>query len=323
MRAMGFLRGVTSALMLAAAGASFAADYPERAVTIIVPFAAGGGVDSTARLVANELSKRWNQPVVVVNRPGANGAIGATAVANAAADGHTLLVTATGIIQNFAAKAPNVIDPFQNFTPVSQLVNAGLAFVLSPAVAANTLPEFANLVKTGSATYSYASFGTGSSAHFAGEALSASLGGKLVHVPFQGEAPSIPNIMAGQVTSGFISVGTALQLHRAGKVRMVAVVGRERSKLAPDTPTFAELGYKGLDAVGWVGMFAPKATPAAIVNKIGSDAATVLSRPSVIGRAVTWGHEPLGSTPQEFERTLRADFKTWESLSRQFNITLR
>ncbi|WP_326543659.1 Bug family tripartite tricarboxylate transporter substrate binding protein [Pseudorhodoferax sp.] len=297
-----------------------ASAFPGKTIRIVVPYPPGGGTDAIARLLAQHLSTALGQSVIVDNRAGASGATGAGEVARADPDGHTLLVAISSIVLN-SVQRPFLPYKVEDFAPVTQAARNPITFAVNATQPARTLAEFVNQSR-GKPGVSFASFGTGSSAHIYGELLNRAAKLDMTHVPYKGDGPAIVDLMGGTVTSAFSGAIVSIPQHQAGKVRILAVANPKRMELLPDIPTFLELGYTDIPAAGWTGVFAPAATPRPVVERLASEINRVLARPEVAARIVKDGMEPVGSTPDEFKALVQAEQKRWTTLLPQLNIKL-
>jgi tripartite-type tricarboxylate transporter receptor subunit TctC len=303
------------ALLLAPAfrAGAQAANYPNRQITIIVGFTAGGSTDTIARLVAEELRKVWGQPVVVDNRPGAGGNLGAALVAKAKPDGYTLLMGSVGPLAINATlydKMP--YDNLRDFTPVSQVVHVPNMLVVNPAaMPVKNFAEFIVLIKANPGKYFYSSTGVGTSSHLAGELLKSSAGVDITHVPYKG-AVALTDLLAGdQVHFMFATIPSVIQLVHAGRLRALAVTSLQRSASAPELPTVAELGFPGFEASSWFGLLGPADMPNDIAWKLQGEIARMLNIPDIRDRLIKEGADPVGSTPDEFAAYIRAETAKW------------
>jgi tripartite-type tricarboxylate transporter receptor subunit TctC len=311
-----------TALALPGRGFAQAPAYPAKPVRMIVPYPAGGATDVAARAVAGKLQEMWGQGVVVENKPGASGVIGNDMVAKAAPDGYTILATITALIQQPPMMKNLPYDPLRDLAPVSQVVLSGNLFCVAAAVPANTLAEFIALAKGNPKIYNYGSFGTGSSSHIQGAILNLQAGLDMEHVPYKGSAPLLNDLMGGQLTAAFVDATTASPHLKSGKFKVLAAGGTQRNRATPGVATFQELGYPSFDWYGWVGMFMPAGTPAAIIAKVSADTARVVRMPDVAARFETLGLQPVGSTPEEWARVLRNDARLFDKIIREAKITL-
>ncbi len=313
----GGMSGLPGALAQGAAPAA----YPARPVRLVVPYPAGGATDVLARAIAAPLGQQWQRTVVVENRPGASGMIGADAVAKAAPDGHTLLLTLTSVVQLPSQYAKPPFDPLRDLAAVSELASSHLVVAGNASMPAS-LAEAVQLVKSRPRAYSYGTYGTGSGAHLYMEVFTGAAGLDMIHVPYKGEAPLLNDLLGGQVSLGTVSV-MALKPHVVtGKLRPLAVVGNTRAPMLPAVPTFQELGYRGLDGPGWFGLFAPAGTPRPIVEKVATDVNAILAGSDIRQRMTDLGVIVKGSRPAEFAEVARADQAYWTGVIRKLNIRL-
>jgi tripartite-type tricarboxylate transporter receptor subunit TctC len=301
-------------LSLAASSLAHAQSYPTKTVRIIVGLAPGGTTDVFTRTLAQRLTEAWGQTVIVENRPGASGMIGAEAVAKAAPDGYTLLVspqTSLAVAPALYGKAP--YDTAKDFAPVSLLGSTPLVMIVHPSFPAKTFAEFVALAKKGT-PLTYGSGGVGSSPHMTGELISAALGVKMNHVPYKGENPAIADTMGGQIPIMFGNLPVALPHVRSGKVLALATTTAKRSPLAPEIPTMSEGGIKDFEMATWYGMLAPAGTPPELVQKIQRDAARVLSDPQTRERLTQMGVDLILNTPEEFRTYLNAEIARYTKI---------
>ncbi|CAB3927108.1 hypothetical protein LMG26858_05968 [Achromobacter anxifer] len=305
-------RLLLAAGLAASLGAANAADWPARPVKIVVPFAAGGTTDLIARLIATPMSQQLGQPVVVENRPGVGGLLGADAVAKAAPDGYTVLMAnisyplAALVAQG--AKRLN-FDPLGDLRSVSVVANVPLVITSTPSVPASNLNEFAALLKQNPSThYAYGSTGPGSYIHVFGVWFQEQAGVRMTHVPFKGAAPLKSEMLAGRIHMGGDQLSSSLSDIRAGSLTALAVTSPQRSPSLPDTPTASELGFKGIDTEGWNGLLAPAKTPDDIVARIGDAVAKAVQQPAIRQRLAELGAEPSGSSPAQMSALLQGQF---------------
>jgi tripartite-type tricarboxylate transporter receptor subunit TctC len=289
-----------------------------------VPFAPGGVADNSARVVAEPLSQRLGQQVLVENRAGASGNIGTQAVAQSAPDGYTLLLGFDGtmvINPHVFSKIP--FDTLKDFAPVTKLGDATLILVAHPSVPAKSLSEFIALARTASRTWPYGTSGTGGTPHLAGELLKQRTGLiQLEHIPYKGGGQAITDVVGGQIPLVFTAIATAQQYVRAGRLVGLGVPGARRSGALPDVPTFAESGLSGFDVAAWTGIFAPARTPRVVVDRLRNELNAVLQTQVVRERYATLGIEPVGNSPDEFGEQVRADLARWEKVVKAANIRL-
>lgn len=307
------LRAIFGAILCVGVAGATAQVFPAKPVRVIVPFPPGGGADALARLIGPRLTEIWGQQVIIENRPGASGHIGADFVAQSTADGYTLLMSST------ASLTEKNVD---QFAPVS-LVSAS-AYIVSanPRVAANNIRELIALAKANPGKLSFGSSGTGAASHLAAELFKSMAGVDLLHVPYKGTGQALTDLLAGTVDLMFAPSQTVMSHVQAGKLKALAVTGAKRSALLPELPTVAESGVPGYQAVGWFGLLAPAATPKAIVAKLSADVKRVLGERMVRERMLALGADPAGDTPEEFARFIHDDQAKWSRLMKQAGITL-
>jgi len=289
--------------------------FPSRPIKFIVPFTPGGATDLVGRLLAAKLQESWGQNVVVENRPGASGMIGTGEVARAPADGHTVLVSITTHIQNPAIFAKVPYDPIKDFEPVSQICLSYLVLVVRPDFPAKDIKEFVALVKANPGKYSFGSFGTGSSSHIVGEGFARQAGLDMAHVPYKGSAPMTSDLLGGQVPCAFADVSTATQHIAAGKLRPLVVSGERRAPLLATVPTLLESGYRGFEALGWVGILLAAGTPKPIVEKYSKEMVRIVKLPEVRARLYEQTLMPVGDNAESFARTLKRDMALWKQIA--------
>jgi tripartite-type tricarboxylate transporter receptor subunit TctC len=299
------------ALALFVATVAGAQGFPAKPVKVVVPFPPGGGADTLARVMGPYLAKAWGQSVIVENKPGASGHIGAEAVAASPADGYTLLMASTA-----ALSERNVAQ----FVPVTLTSASAYVIVANPKVAANSVKELIAFGKANPGKLSFGSSGTGAASHLAGELFGAMAGIQMLHVPYKGTGQAVTDLLAGQIDLMFAPAQTAMPHVRGGKLKALAVTSAKRSATLPDLPTAAESGLPGYEAIGWFGLLAPAATPRALVAKISADANKVLAEPEVKEKLLAVGAEPSGNTPEEFARFIRDDQAKWSRLMNALGI---
>ena len=287
--------------------------YPSRQISIVVGFSAGGSTDIVARLLAEEMRKTWGRPVVIDNRPGAGGNIGAALVAKAKPDGYTLLMGSVGplaINASLYAKMP--YDNLKDFTPISLVVHVPNMLVVNPAaMPVNSFAEFVAKLKANPGKYFFASTGTGTSAHLSGELLKTMAGVEITHVPYKG-AVALNDVLAGdQVQFMFATIPSVIEFVRAGRLRALAVTSKRRSSAAPEIPTVAELGFPDFEASSWFGLLGPADLPRDIVAKLQAEVVRILKIPEIRDKLVQQGADPVGSTPEEFGAYMRAETVKW------------
>ena len=289
--------------------AATAQDFPARAVRIVVPYPAGGGVDGLARPLAERLSRMWNQAVVIENKAGAATQIGGDAVAKAVPDGHTLLLTSDSSITSNPHLYPKMpFDPIRDLVPVTQLIDLHQMVVAHPSVAANTLQELVALARARPGALNYGSYGSGSQPHLLFEALKAQTGIQIAHIPYKGIAPALTAAVGGEVQLTLGGAATTRGHFQTGRLKPLAIARQERLALYPEVPTLREAGFAEVDPRPWFGVFAPAATPRPLVERIRRDIAAVLAEPEFREREISGkGYTGVGSTPDEFAAFVRAD----------------
>ncbi|CAG2145811.1 hypothetical protein LMG31506_03264 [Cupriavidus yeoncheonensis] len=297
-----------TAMMMTGAWAQGA--YPDHVVRVIVPWPAGGSVDMATRVVAEQLSGGLGQPVVIENRPGAAGNIGAAAAAKAAPDGYTLLVATTPMIINRSLQGSTVVDLSREFVPVGQLVSLNYVMVVNPAVA-GSVQELVAKAKASPGHFSYASSGPGTQLHLIGESFKRAAGVDIVHAPYKGAPPALADLVGGHVQLMFPGLPVVEPLLRSRQLKALAVVSTHRLPQLPDVPTLAEAGVAGIDSSEWYGLVAPAGTPPQMVARLSGELAKVMRNPAVRQRLASQGFEPVGSTPQAFAGLIEAEQKKW------------
>ncbi len=291
------------------AGSSLAQTvYPAKAIRYVVPFPAGGPLDIVARAIGQELNKSWGQAVVIDNRPGAGGNIGADLVAKAPADGYTILMGAVSthaINVTLYNKLP--YDPIRDFAPVTLITSVPNVLVVHPSVPANNVKELIALAKSRPGQLNFASGSTGSAGHLAGELFNSMAGVRMTHIPYKGAAPAVVDLMAGHVSLMFDNMSSALPNIKATRVRALAVTTLKRSPLLPQLPTISDAGLRGFDIATWFGIFAPAGAPPDIVARLNGEIVRILHTPEMKERLALLGAEPIGNKPDEFAAFVRAE----------------
>ena len=301
-------------VLLATAGAS-AQDYPSRPITLIVPYAAGGGNDVMARIVAEKMSKSLGQQIVIENKGGAGGSIATRQVAKAAPDGYTLGLGGTGTHAINPTLYPNVgYDPRRDFAPVGLIATSALVVLVNTSIPAKTIPELIALARRDPARLNYASAGVGSGIHLGAELFATMAGVKLTHIPYKGSAPALTDLIGGHVAIYFSSLPPAIALIREGKVRALAVTGPARSALLPDLPTVAEAALPGYELVLHYGIVAPAGTPRPIVDKLNAAMRAALAEADVRERITADGAEPLPGTPEDYAADIDREETKWSKV---------
>ena len=317
-------RGVLLALVLALVGQPAAAEsYPSRSIRLIVPYAAGGTNDILARLVGARLQLAWGQPVVVENRTGAGGNVGAEQVAKAAPDGYTLLVTASPPLSINASLYRDLpFKPATDFAPVSLLIEVPNLLEANPRLGVGTVAELVAYAKAHPAKLNFASQGSGTTSHLAGELLKLKTGIDVAHVPYRGTAPALNDLVAGNVDYMFDNLVSSLPLVRAGSLRALAVGSRTRSPALPEVPTLIESGFADFESTAWFAMVAPAGTPPAIVDQLSQGAAAALREPEVAARLADLGATTVGSDPAGLGALIKAEIARWAPVVEAAHITI-
>jgi tripartite-type tricarboxylate transporter receptor subunit TctC len=297
---------------------ALAQDYPTRPVTLIVPYAAGGGNDVMARIVADKMGAALGQPIVVENRGGAGGSIATRAVAHAPADGYTLGLGGTGTLAIDPSLYPNVgYDPRKDFAPIGLIATSALVVLVHPSVPAKTIPELIALAKREDGKLTYASAGVGSGIHLGTELFAHMAGIKLSHIPYKGSAPALTDLLGGHVAIYFSSLPPAIGLVKDGKARALAVTGPERSKIFPDLPTVAEAALPGYAAVLHYGIVAPAGTRKPVVDKLAAALRVAIASPDVARKIAADGAEVMGMTPEEYAVDIDREEAKWSEVVRR------
>jgi len=312
-----------AALVLAAlaVGTSFSQNYPTKPVRIIAPFAPGGGTDFIARLIAQKLTERLGQQVIVENKPGAGGNLGAEFAVKSPPDGYTLLLIAGSYTVNPSLYKLS-FDPVNDISPIVQLSQGPFVVAVHPSVPAKTLNELIDYARREPDKLSYASAGSGSITHLASELFMQMANIKVVHVPYKGTGPALNDTIAGNTQLIFGSVATGLQFIKSGRLRGLAVTTPKRIPAAPHLPTVAEAGVPGYEVVLWHGLVGPKGLPSAVVERINQAANDALKSKDVADLLATDGVAPAGGAPETFRALIKADIERWSKVVKQANIKI-
>ena len=300
---------------------SSAAGWPAKPIRIVVPFAPGGPADLLPRLIGPKLTEAWGQPVVVENKPGAGGNIGMDLVAKSPPDGYTLVIGPTGnltVNPHLYANLP--YDVFRDFAPITLIASFSNVLVVNPGVAAKSVNDLIALAKANPGTLSYGSPGAGSQPHLAGEFMKLQAGIEIVHVPYQGTAPALRDLLGGQISFMFSQTSAALPQIQAGKLRALGIASSKRSLQLPDVPTIAEGGLAGFEAVSWYGLLAPGGTPKDVVAKIQMEVARILQLPDIRDKLAAQGGEPVGNTPEQLLAIMRAESSRYADIVKRAGI---
>jgi tripartite-type tricarboxylate transporter receptor subunit TctC len=302
---------LTLIFSLALSSSALAQSFASKPVRIIVPFPPGGGADALARLMAPKLAEIWKEQVIVENKPGASGHIGAELVAQSPADGSVLLMSSTASLTE-----KNVAQ----FAPVTLVSASPYVVTASPKTPVSSIRELVNFAKANPGKLSFASSGTGAASHLSAELFKSMAKLDLLHVPYKGTGQAVTDLLAGQVDLLFAPSQAVIQHVRAGKLKALATTGARRTETLPDLPTVAESGLPGYEALGWFGLLAPAATPGLLVDKLSADANRVLADQDIRSRMTALGADPNGNTPAEFARFIRDDQAKWAKLMREAGI---
>lgn len=309
-----------AALAISPSGA-FAQDYPTRPVRLVIPYTAGGPVDTVGRNLQGRLGEILKQPVLIENRPGASAMIGSEYVAKAPPDGHILLL---GGVQTHAMNVATVkkmlYDPVRDFTPITQTTRANWMLVTHPSVPARTPAELVSLIKANPGKYTYGSSGVGGAAHLAMAMLSAELGLQLVHAPYKGTAQAVTDTVSGQVHMVMGDQSVLLPHVRAGKLNAIAMTGDSRSALIPDVPSISETLSRGFDVQAWQGIWGPPGMSRDLVNRINAAIVQALRAPEVTERLRSVGSETVGTTPEQFDAFVKREITRWTSAGKRAGI---
>jgi tripartite-type tricarboxylate transporter receptor subunit TctC len=307
------------ALLVAAlcwAGTVLAQPYPDRSVRIVVPFPPGGAVDILGRTVAQELSEKWKQPVVVDNKPGAGTVLGATQVAKAPPDGYTILLTVTAHTVNATLMDKLPFDPIKDFAPITMAATGLTVLVVNPALPVNSVAQLIAHAKANPGKLNFGSPGNGTAMHLSGEMFKSAAGINVVHVPYKGTQPVLTGLLAGEVAYTF-DTGIAMEMVKAGRLKALAVTTPRRTALLPDLPTMAESGLPGFASQSWYGFLAPAGTPAGVIDQLNRDINEALQGPAARERLARIVLEPQGTTPAQFEQFLKDDVVKWRQVIKE------
>jgi tripartite-type tricarboxylate transporter receptor subunit TctC len=313
------------AALLAVGGvpAAQAQDYPHQTIKIVVPFAPGGGVDVVARIIVPKLTEELGQSVIIENRGGAGGMLGAAAVAQAAADGYTFLLgTGSTHGTNSAVYTKVNYDPIRDFAPVVLVSQSPLLMVVRPSLPAKSVTEFIELARSSPGKLTFGSYGTGSINHLGAELFNSMAKIQTNHVPYRGSAPALTDLIGGRLDYTFDGVSTSLGYVRAGTLRLLGVAGPSRSPVLPDAPTISESGLPGFDTTVWFGLFAPAGTPKTAIDKVNSKMNAVLASPQVKDSFAKLGFEARGGGADVLAERVQTEMKKWTDLVREKNIRI-
>jgi tripartite-type tricarboxylate transporter receptor subunit TctC len=301
-----------------------AADYPARAIKMVVPFPPGGGTDVLGRIIAQRLSEQWHQPVVIENQPGASGGIGTRAAAKAEPDGYTLLMDSTGgLMAASAALSPDApFDVNKFFAPITAVAAPPYLLVINPNVKADSTAALIKLARDKPKGLTFGSSGVGAASHLSGALFQKDAKIELLHVPYRGTEPAVTDLLGGRIDMMFSPSTTVQAFIAGGQLKALATTGARRSKFFPNIPTVAESGVPGYESVGWFGLLAPAHTPRDIVDKLNKAVVAIMAEPDVIARMAAIGAEPEPQTPEAFGRYINADVAKWTALVKEQNISI-
>ncbi|WP_331651763.1 Bug family tripartite tricarboxylate transporter substrate binding protein [Piscinibacter sp.] len=314
------MQRICAALLALAAATVSAQPYPNRAIRIVVPYPPGGGADITARPIAQMLSERWGQPVVIENHGGASGMIGADIVAKAPPDGYTLMVSASSEVALNVAVFPKMpYDPVRDFAPITLATVTPMALVVHSSVPVTSLKEYIGLAKAKPGSMTFGSTGSGSPHHFAGEWLKMLAQIDIVHVPYKGSGPLINDLLGGHSPSGFATLLPAMQHVKSGKLRALAVTTQKRVPLLPDVPALAET-LPGFDISQWNAVWAPAGTPKDVLDKLSTEITRIVQSADYKARMSEQGSEAIGNSPSELAAFQKAEIDKYRKIAQQANI---
>ena len=317
------MRIPAGAALLFAAATAFAQGFPTKAVTLLVPFAPGGGSDTVARTIQSKLGEKLGQPVLVENRTGASGAIATAAVAKAPPDGHTLFLSWDTHAINPVIMKDLPYDTFKDFVPVTLLARLPLVMGVWSGLPANTMAEFIALAKRQPGKLNYASVGTASSNRLYSEYMHSLAGIELAHIPYKGGGPSIQAMLTGEVAYSLLSFASQKGYFQSGRLKAFAVTGAKRMADLPDVPTLIESGFPGMEVYGWIGIFAPAGTPEAVVARLNRDFIATIQDADVAKRLAAAGVDAVGSTPAELDRWVRSEYDKWSKFVKSSNLSFK
>ena len=317
------MRIPAGAALLFATATAFAQGFPTKAVTLLVPFAPGGGSDTVARTIQAKLAEKLGQPVLVENRTGASGAIATAAVAKAPPDGHTLFLSWDTHAINPVIMKDLPYDTFKDFVPVTLLARLPLVMGVWSGLPANTMAEFIALAKRQPGKLNYASVGTASSNRLYSEYMHSLAGIELAHIPYKGGGPSIQAMLTGEVAYSLLSFASQKGYFQSGRLKAFAVTGAKRMADLPDVPKLIESGFPGMEVYGWIGIFAPAGTPEAVVARLNRDFIATIQDADVAKRLAAAGVDAAGSTPAELDRWVRSEYDKWSKFVKSSNLSFK
>jgi tripartite-type tricarboxylate transporter receptor subunit TctC len=314
------IKAVFGGIVLSTAFGAAADTYPSKPIKWVVPFTPGGAMDTMARTLGEKMSQSMKQPVIIENRPGAGGVVGSTTVAKSEPDGYTMMIVSIGHAVNPSLYPKLSYDPIRDFEPVSLVGIVPNVLVINPGVKANNVSELVALAKQQPGKLTFASAGSGTTIHLAGELFASMADVDILHVPYKGSAPAVTDLMGRQVDMMFDSVSSAKPYIDSGRLKPLAVTTSKRSSVLPNVPTVAEAGIKGYELSGWYAVFVPAKTPQPVVNRINEELVKALKQPDVKARFAQIGAEPVGSSPAELAKYLKSETAKWSEIVRARNI---
>jgi tripartite-type tricarboxylate transporter receptor subunit TctC len=306
----GLLGGLLVAtILLGVTEVARAAEFPEKPIDFVVPLPPGGSVDTAAREVGDRLSKNWNQPVVILNKPGASNIIGAGFVARAPKDGYTILLGVSGLTTLPSLYRHVPFDIEKDLAPISLIAKMPFLLVVPSSNPANSVQDLIAMAKAKPGQLSFGSYGSGTASHLSVVKFAKAAGIELVHIPYKGTAPALTDLMSGRLSLMISDIGPSLPFIKTGQLKALAITSAQRSPLMPNLPTVAESGLAGYEASGWFAVFAPAQTPSAVIDKYNSELASILATPDMRNRFAEFGLEPMTSTPAQLEERVRTDIE--------------
>ncbi len=314
------LKSIVLLFFVCVSQAAIAQPYPSKPIKIIVPVAAGGGTDFSARLIAQKLTESWNVPVIVENRPGGGGNVGVEAAVKSDPDGYTLVMPITSFPVNPGMYPKLPFDSEKDLAPIVLVASAPLVLVVNPAVQASSVKELISLAKANPGNFNYGNSGVGTTAHLAAELFKHSANLDIVNVPYKGGGPAIADLIAGNIQIYFSTIPAALSQTKSGRINAIAVTGLKRVSEIPEVPTVAESGLPGFEVVGWFGLFAPAQTPTVVISKLNKELVNILQMKDVQEKLAGHGLIPGGGSPQELGQFLHTEIAKWRNLIQRAGI---
>ncbi len=311
---------ITGFVGVLVACATSATEFPVKPIRIVSPFSAGGPTDTLARLIGQKLTERWGQPVIVDNKPGAGGNIGAEIVAKSAPDGYTLLIVASSFAVNASVYQKLPFDPVRHFSPIINVASGSFVLMVHPSVPAKSIAELIAFAKASPGKLSYASAGIGTANHLAGELFKTLAGVDILHVPYKGSPAATGDVLSGQVSMIFNNMISSMPYANTGRVRILAVTGPKRAAALPDVPTLAESGLSTFNVTGWYGILGPAGMPNDVVQRLNSEIARAIQLPELQASFRAQGVEQVGGNPESFAAFIRSEIDKWAEVVRAAGI---